>query len=126
MKSSYPICMDLTKVGNAVVDSCGLYWKFSCRISINEEGIYRLTVQDDHCIEDLGTFLRDNTGYYLITNVPKSRFSTGNFVFQICTQTKGASGEFYPLAPDKPFLYLAKLKQCHLEIRNSIIGIVLP
>lgn len=126
MKNYYTIYMDHNVAGTVTTEKYGLYLNISCRCKLLQDGVYRLIVREDDHYEDLGILLRDDSGYFLTTKVPKKRLISENLTFEIVKKESKNNGKFIPLDSNSPLLYIPELKKCYLVIREGQIGLVLP
>ena len=126
MKEQYKIYMLNQPVGTAIVKAEGLYYSFACSCSIQTDGIYKITVCEGEHSQKLGVLVPNGLEYILTTRLPKKRFLTDAFSFQVTGVQSQASGTYIPLALDKPYSYISKLRNSFLEIHDEQKGVRLP
>lgn len=126
LKKQFEIFMHSQPVGSATVQKDGLYFSFSCSCQMPDNGIYRVVVEDGKHSENLGVLIPNGDTYALTAKLPLKRFCTDNFSFQVMDRQKKASGICVPLASDKPFLYISKLRESYLTLVDGQLYIRLP
>lgn len=125
MEGRFDIFLDGKSVGRVVVERQGLYYRFDCRCRLKDGELYRLTVEQDGVMQNLGVLLPSGDAYWLTTKQAVKKFGRGTPLFRIQPKTKGRGG-FIPVYPEEPFLYLDRLKNAYLELRDGITGVVIP
>ena len=126
MKKQFEIFMQSQPIGTVTVQKDGLYFSFLCICYMPDKGIYRISVDDGKHSENLGVLIPDGDRYVLTAKLPQKRFQTDNFSFQVSDGEKRASGNNVPLAEDKPFLHISKLRNSYLTAIDGQLYIRLP
>ena len=126
LKKHYTIYMYSQPVGTATVQKEGLYFSFTCICQIRRSGIYRVSIHAEDHSENLGVLIPEGNAYILTARLPQKRFITDNFSFQVIDAQKITSGICIPLASDKPFSYISKLRESNLVIIDGQLCIRLP
>ena len=75
-------------------------------------------------MESLGIVVPVEDGFGLETRLPVKRFSEGEVSFSLVPKLEQTNGKFYPIYPEEPFAYVAKLKESYLCYREGQAGIV--
>ena len=123
METCYEVCYGNETVGKVQLRKEGLYYRVICRCMVPGKEIYRLFVQQGSRRESLGVLVPEDDGLVLNKRIPVKRFSDGTFAFVVSTGAGSCTGEFVPICPEEPFLYIHRLKTAFLESENGRIGI---
>lgn len=126
MVEEYDIFMGETVVGTATVEKQGLYYRLQCRCRLPKDGFCRITVTSDTHHENLGVLLPKGDGFYLNTKIAAKRMGQGKLEFRAISKLPPDKERFYPVYPEEPFAYLAKLKNAFLAQRNGQVGVIIP
>ena len=151
MDEVYEITFAGAPVGTAQIEKQGLYYRFSCRCRLPEEGFFRIHVICADKREDLGICVPMDGMFGMDKRLPAVRLCEDNLEFVLLpkewkpqlpvveqeqiliTEEKqefenmGESDEgiFVPVCEDKPFEYLDKLENARMEIRDNLSGVVI-
>lgn len=114
-------------VGKAQVEREGLYYRFSCRVILPGQGMYRLLVRVGEIREDLGVCIPMGSQFGVEKKIPCKRLGEGIPEF-ILMPKDGAprTGTFVPVYPEEPFAYIRRLENAFLAHRDGQIGIMIP
>lgn len=123
MEEQYEVYLASKSAGKVQLIRQGLYCRVICRCQFSAEGVYRLYVQRDNGQENLGVVVPDGDGFYLDRKIPVKRIGEGPLRFVLSSGMPLASGTFYPISPEEPFLYIDRLKNAFLDSENGKIGI---
>ena len=118
----YAIYRKDKKIGNAAVETKGLYYHISCRCTGNSSGHLRLGVSCGDRKVNLGICIPENNVLKINTTVPIKRLGEGElhfYVLEECLQ----STNWIELKPNEEFPYLSRLEQARLEVRQGITGV---
>ena len=125
MTGIYEIYQGSQPIGTAEVFQEGLYFRFRCRCKLSGTVMHRISVCVNDVTYDLGIPVPKNDEFNLETRVPTKHFGKGDVKFSIIPHLRKSESKFYPISPEEPFAYLAKLRKAHMERRDDQIGIVL-
>ena len=133
---------DLT-VGTARAEKQGLYFCFSCRCRLPEEGMYRIHVVSDGVREDLGICVPMEGAFGIDKMIPAKRLGEEALTFEMvhiewtppaAELSKPAVLEeekpepvqiFIPVSEEEPFEHLDELENAVMEVRDDVPGIVI-
>ena len=124
MEGTYPVAFGRQPVGKVQVLRQGLYYRFVCRCKVNSQIVCRLMVNCGNATESLGIVVPMDDGFGLETRLPVKRFSAGEVSFSLVPKLEQTGEKFYPIYPEEPFAYVAKLKESYLCYREGQAGIV--
>ena len=149
MAETYDITFEAAPVGTARMEKQGLYYVFSCRCRLPEEGLYRIHAVNGKTREDLGICIPVDGVFGMDKKVPQKRIGEGMLTFElvpkdwkpqpVVTEPEPAETEpqpdpmeeeieqeelFIPVSDEEPFDYLDKLEDAHMEIHDDTPGIV--
>lgn len=114
MDGKFDVTLHGQKIGTVEVKQEGLYCRLSCRCRIVEGEIHRLWAGG----EKIGVLIPEKGMLALDTKVTAKRLQNN------CRFTLGEyRGNFYPICPGAPFVYLHKLRSGRLEVRDGIYGL---
>ena len=123
MDGQFEVLLGNRGVGKVEVIREGLYYRVVCRCILPIGGVYRLYALQNSGRENLGVVIPDGDGFLLDKKVPAKRLGNGPFQFVLSSGAPSLSGEFIPISPEEPFLYIDRLKNAFLESENGKIGI---
>ena len=83
MADTYDITYDGVTVGTAKIDREGLYYAFSCRCSLPEEGLYRIHVTVADKREDLGICVPMGGAFGMDKKLSAKRLGVGTPAFEL-------------------------------------------
>ena len=123
METCYEVRFGNKAVGKVQLLREGLYVRIICRCVMPDDEIYRLFIVQGDKRESLGVLVPEGDGLILNKRIPAKRFSDGDSAFVVSTGAGSSTGEFIPICPEEPFLYIHRLKTAFLESENGKIGI---
>jgi len=112
MISQYDIIYRGEKVGDAFVESSGLYYIFRCKCNMHTDRIYRITISSDCQTLVLGVYLPQKT-YGLEKRIPKKKINMNSALhFHI---SFSSSKECVNLVEGEPVTVLSQLDHYKLD-----------
>ena len=124
MEGTYPVAFGGQFVGKVQELRQGLYYRFVGWWKVNSQIVCRLMVNCGNGTESLGIVVPMDDGFGLETRLPVKRFSAGEVTFSLVPKLEQTGEKFYPIYPEEPFAYVAKLKESYLTYREGQAGIV--
>lgn len=118
----YPIYNGEDTVGTARVSKEGLYYRIQCTCGLVGGAPFRITVKAEHPV-DLGLCIPNGNIAGLEARIPMKKLGEGNLSFYIGTQNEKQQENWYPVSPDEPFPYIAKLQTAYMVSREGSVGI---
>ena len=145
MADTYEIKYEQMPVGTAQVEKQGLYYCFSCRCNLPQEGMYRIFVSSGTGREDLGICIPKDGGFGMDKKIPTKRLADGPLAFTLHpkdgptqiqekpeeTPVQTAEPEyepmrFVPVTEEEPFEHLDELEHAVLTEEGDQLGILIP
>ena len=83
MAETYDITHEGAPVGTARMEKQGLYYVFSCRCRLPEEGLYRIHAINGETREDLGICVPIGSAFGMDKKIPAKRLGEGNLTFEL-------------------------------------------
>ena len=83
MAETYDITYDGEPVGTARMEKQGLYYVFSCRCRLPEEGLYRIYAINGDAREDLGICIPMDGVFGMDKKIPQKRIGEGMLTFEL-------------------------------------------
>ena len=83
MADTYEINFEETKVGTARMEKQGLYYSFSCRCRLPDDGLYRIHVICGGNREDLGICVPMDGAFGTDKKIPSKRLGDGAMAFEL-------------------------------------------
>ena len=83
MAETYDITYDGEPVGTARMEKQGLYYVFSCRCRLPEEGLYRIYAINGDAREDLGICIPMDGVFGMDKKIPQKRIGEGILTFEL-------------------------------------------
>ena len=124
MDGFYEVYYKNEQVGKVELQVKGLYCRIICRCEIPDNRIYRLYAVTGLGRENLGVLVPSGNGFILDKQIPLKRLGHGHMEFCLSSgETSLLSEMFVPIRSEEPFLYLDRLQEGVLEIREGQIGI---
>lgn len=121
----YDVMLGDGVIGDVAVTKEGLYVRFSCKCKLPDTQIYRLMVWCDGKKIDLGVCVPEGNWFVLYRRVQRKHIGEGKMRFSV-SLNKTCSGEcFVPIDPQKPFPYLASLRNVSLQKQGGCFGVLL-
>lgn len=121
----YDIYLGRDAVGKARVEKRGLYYCFECRCTLESDAICRVMVHWDSRQENLGILVPVGKEYVLEKKLPAKLFRGGKPEFRVLPKRQPVPENFYPVYPEEPFSYIARLQNAILQIKNGQVGVVI-
>ena len=134
MAETYEILYADAVVGTAQMEKEGLYYRFCCRCSLPDQGLYRIHVISGDHRENLGICIPVDGAFGMDKKIPIKRFVEEKMAFRLVpkdwsppvAQETAPETVFVPVSEDAPVEYLDKLEYAVLEERDEQIGFVIP
>ena len=123
METCYEVRFGNEAVGKVQMMPEGLYVRIICRCVVPGPEIYRLFVQQGDTRQNLGVLIPEGDGLVLNKRIPVKRFGSGVPAFVVSSGRGTQTGEFVPICPEEPFLYIHRLKSSFLESEHGKVGI---
>ena len=143
MPEIFEITYEAEPVGKARIEKQGLYYRFSCRCKLPDDGFYRVNVcyGTDHV--DLGICVPMEELFGMDKKIPLRQIPEGTPSFLLRSNDwkpeekvieeadaelqmpMPTVGTFVPVAEDEPFEHLDELEGAVLETRDGEVGILL-
>ena len=105
--------MDTQVVGQAEVMKEGLYYRFSCKCTPPDDGVYRIIVSDGNYEKNLGICVPTGAWFCLVSRVPVKYLPGEELKFTLIPKDK--KGSVIHVESDKPFPALDKLESACLQ-----------
>ena len=83
MAETYDITYEGAPVGAARMETLGLYYVFSCRCRLPEEGLYRIHAVNGETREDLGICIPVDGAFGMDKKIPQKRIGEGMLTFEL-------------------------------------------
>ncbi len=125
MEEQYELTFGNQMVGKVQVQRQGLYYRFVCRCQLTGDVVCRLQVTCGSSRESLGVVVPMGNGFGLDTKLPVKRIGAGQMTFSLVPKHEVTTGTFYPICPEEPFGYIARLKDAYLSRKEGQIGVVI-
>jgi hypothetical protein len=125
-KFMYDIMLAGQSVGKVTVEKQGLYYHFDCRCDLCGDVMYRIAVQAGDKETFLGIPAPENGKFVLRTKMPVKKFPDGNFSFRAVPKHARMDEMFVPISPEEPFMYLRRLQNAYLQVREGKVGVIIP
>lgn len=110
-------------VGRAEVIKEGLYYRFSCKCTLPDEGVYRITVSDGNNTKDLGICVPTGEWFGLVTRVPVKYLSGDKLEFALVPKDSQVTA--IPVVTNEPFEDLDKLESAYLQEKDGKAEIII-
>ncbi len=120
---SYDVYLGRDAVGKARVEKKGLYYCFECRCTLGSDVIYRVMVHWGSRQESLGILAPAGKEFALYKKLPAKLFGEGEPEFRVLPKRQPVPDNFYPVYPEEPFSYIARLQNAFLQTKNGQVGI---
>lgn len=124
MEGSYDILLGGAAIGQAQVTRQGLYLHFSCRCRLTGAVVYQLMADTGDRSEKLGIPVPEGGWFVLNTRISAKRLADGIRGIRAVPRHPEISG-FIPVKPEEPFMYLSRIKDAYLAVRDGQAGILL-
>ncbi len=122
----YQVKFGNQSAGKVQVSRQGLYYRLMCRCQLSGDILCRLQVSCGEKKENLGVVVPMDGCFGLDTKIPVKRIGEGKMAFSLITkQEKQTEEHFYPIFPEEPFAYIARLKDAYLTRKEGQVGVVI-
>lgn len=118
----YNILMGARVIGQAEVIKEGLYYRFSCKCTPPDAGMYRIVVSDGCNKKDLGICVPTGERFCLVSRVPVKYLPGENLEFSLVSNEKRIA---VPVKNDMPFPALDKLETAYLQENGENTEIII-
>ena len=119
----YDIYADTQVVGRAEAIKEGLYYRFSCKCTLPNEGVYRITVSDGNNTKDLGICVPTGEWFGLVTRVPIKYLPGDKLEFTLVQKDRQVTA--IPIVTNEPFADLDKLDSAYLQQTDGKTEIII-
>lgn len=119
----YDIFADTQVVGQAEVIKEGLYYRFSCKCMLPNEGVHRILVSDGDNTRDLGICVPTGEWFCLVTRVPIKYLPGKKLEFSLVPRERQIV--VVPVATNESFNELDKLESAYLQESDGKMEIVI-
>jgi len=119
----YDIYAGTQIVGQAEVIKEGLYYRFSCKCTLPNEGVHRIMVSDGSNTKDLGICVPAGEWFTLVTRVPIKYLSGDKLAFALVPKDRQVVT--VPVATDENFPDLDKLESAYLQDKDGKTEIII-
>ena len=119
----YDIYAGTQIVGQAEVIKEGLYYRFTCKCTPPDEGVYRIMVSGGDNTKDLGICVPAGEWFCLVSRVPMKYLSGGRLEFTLVPKDKQEI--VASVATGEPFADLDKLDSAHLQQSDEKTEIII-
>lgn len=119
----YAIYLGRDAVGKARVEKKGLYYFFECRCDLETDAMCRVMVHWGERQESLGILAPAGKEFVLQKKLPAKLFGEGEPSFRVLPKRQSVAENFYPVYPEEPFSYIARLQNAFLQIKNGQVGV---
>ena len=123
MPATYPILLNGRNIGKAEVEKQGLYYRFDCRCSFPDEGLYTISVKNGAYNKSLGVCTQEGSVFRIKTSIPIKHFPEQVFTFTASMKSESGSHNFVPLHLDQPFAYIRELNHAVFTVCNGKPGV---
>ena len=124
LENCYEVHLGREAAGKVQLLRQGLYYRVICRCSIPGEQICRLFAIVGDRRENIGVMVPEGDGFVLDKQIPAKRLEGEPLRFTISSGATQCAGEFVPISPEEPFLYIDRLKTAFLSSEHGKIGII--
>lgn len=123
LEGCYEVFFGNRVAGKVQVMRQGLYYHLLCRCRIPSDQVYRLYGIGGSIRENLGVLVPEGDGFVLDKKIPVKHLGTEKLRFEVSSGLPAYSGEFVPICPEEPFLYIDRLKTAFLQTEHGKVGI---
>ena len=123
MDGFYEVIYGNAAVGKVSLKQQGLYCRIVCRCRIPKDQICRLYVLTESGRENLGVLVPEGDGFILDRKIPVKRLVGAKLQFVLSSGLGNLDGEFIPIKPEEPFLYIERLQDAFLELQQGALGV---
>ena len=126
MQETYSVKFENAIVGQVEIVRKGMFYKISCHCRLPNIGRYRLYLNNETSVFDLGVLIPNTGDYTLVTSIPMHRFGSTDVIFTVRSAQQVEMGVFVPVDSTKPFSLLAHLEHACYQAQNNMVGIWIP
>ena len=123
LEGCYEVFFGNRVAGKVQVMRQGLYYHLICRCRIPSDQVYRLYGIGGSIRENLGVLVPEGDSFLLDKKIPTKRLEGELLRFEVSSGQSIRSGEFIPICPEEPFLYIDRLKTAFLQTEHGKVGI---
>lgn len=123
LEGCYEVYFGNRSCGKVQVQRQGLYLRLICRCTIPSDQVYRLYGVFASRRENMGVLVPEGDCFFMDRRIPAKRFGEEMPRFEVSSGQQALSGEFIPICPEEPFLYIDRLKTAFLQTENGKVGI---
>ena len=123
LEGCYEVFFGNRVAGKVQVMRQGLYYHLICRCRIPSDQVYRLYGIGGSIRENLGVLVPEGDSFLLDKKIPAKRLEGELLRFEVSSGQPIRSGEFIPICPEEPFLYIDRLKTAFLQTEHGKVGI---
>lgn len=115
MDGIYTVWLGNKNVGQAVVERCGLYYRFQCSCRLRSNVMCRVEITCAGTHENLGILVPSGNDYVLTKSLPAKKFKDGQPKFSLQPKSPTMHQVKIDIYPEEPFAYIAKLEKAYLD-----------
>ncbi len=119
----YDIYAGTQIVGQAEVIKEGLYYRFSCKCTPPDDGVYRIIVSDGENTKDLGICVPTGEWFCLVSRVPMKYLSGERLEFTLVPKDKQEI--VASVATDELFADLDRLESAYFQEKDGKAEIII-
>ena len=123
LEACHEVLLGNRAVGKVRILHQGLYYHLTCHCQIPSDQIYLLYAVSNSTRENLGVLVPEGDGFLLDKKIPAKRLGGETLRFEVSSGHSTRSGEFIPICPEEPFLYIDRLKTAFLQTEHGKVGI---
>ena len=120
----YKVYIGCDEIGTVNLQKDGLYYRINCVCKLSGQVICCLVATSDTCRVNLGTLIPQNGFFQLKTSLPIKKLTGRDIRFAVEPKHPQQMHSFVTIRAEEPFLYLERLSQACLSIKNDVIGVV--
>ena len=111
-------------VGEAAVQTTGLYYQIDCRCKLRTDRRWRIWVRSDAQESDLGLCVPRGDGVGLYSCLPCKHIGNGKLRFYVRPAQYDSDDDFIELREDTPCACISRLREGKLAMRADKVGVV--
>lgn len=119
MQWHYELSYEKHNIGSVIVEQQGLYYRVICHIQPREKKMYRIFVQTQGNVIDLGICVPEKNGFSIRTNIRVKDLDVNSAVFSV-VENRMVSCR---IADNGEFRYLHRLRSARLEERDFFVAV---
>lgn len=124
MEGTYFVSLNGERVGTAVLQRHGLYYRLNCRCNSTTNEMMQLMMKTKGTLENIGLLIPNSNMLEIRTMFPAKRIGDETPTFFLQARS-GDACQFYAVDPQTPFIHLEVLDAAVFAIRNGQIGVEL-